>query len=406
MSVAGFVAEVYGRCGDGSWSCGSGFAVGGRLVLTAGHVVVESGRPMTPVRVRLLGAADFVAAEVCWSGLGVGVDVALLRVTEADWAAPARRRPVRWGRLVGTAPGVPCTAVGFPAVQAAPDGVRDSEQAAGRINPLAMAKTGLHAITVDGPPHRVVASGSPWKGMSGAAVFCQDLLTAVVVQDPAGFASHRLVAVPIAAFADDAGFAEVLQSEIGADVMLEPVEVAGLFAEPPEVVSPASLLRADVAAVRFRGRVELLEELADWCQRPEWFLVRLVVGPGGQGKTRLGDELVQRMRRQGWVAGRVIDGAPASAQAALSGLACDVLLVVDYAETRAGQVQTLVERLRAANVRSRLVLLARSAGEWVGELTSRSADLAAVDAATVDDLPPVETSAAGRVEAWREAVRT
>lgn len=45
------------------------------------------------------------------------------------------------------------------------------------------------------------------------------------------------------------------------------MELAGLFVPPGPLDSPVQLLRADAAVVPFRGRsrLQLLEELVDWC---------------------------------------------------------------------------------------------------------------------------------------------
>jgi tetratricopeptide (TPR) repeat protein len=272
----------------------------------------------------------------------------------------------------------------------------------GRINPGRLTKAGLLSIGVDDPPSRVKGSGSPWAGMSGAGVWCGDLLVGVVVRDPAGFASGRLVAVPVTRLLADPEFAALVGGRIG----VEPVELEGLFGSAPVPVSPALLLRADVAAVTFRGesRLALLDELEAWCEGAVGFAVRLVVGPGGQGKSRLARELVERMRVAGWVAGAVRAVPDASAMAALGWVGVDVLLVVDYAEARGEQLQDLVNRLERSDHRVRLLLLARGAGEWRQEVAARDERLAAVADCPVDVLGPVEPDLAGRSGLFRDAV--
>ncbi|HZN16594.1 MAG TPA: hypothetical protein VFB84_00085, partial [Micromonosporaceae bacterium] len=400
MIVPDLVVEVYARAA-GDWSCGSGYGIGGGLVVTSAHVVTADGRPSDVVEVRWLHVQERISARVVWSGFGGGVDVALLAV-DAEPALPGGVSVVRWGRLVGVTAGVACAAVGFPDVVANPT-MRDSLHLAGTINPRGLVKAGLHSIDVAGPPRRP-AGGTPWAGMSGAAVFCAGLLVAVVARDAAGFASGRLTAVPIAACMRDPAFAAAVEQATGGPVWLEPVELIGLLAGQVGVDSPASLLRADVAAVRFRGRERLVDDLRRWCEQDERLGVRLLVGPGGQGKTRLGEELAGQVRRTGWVAGRVVEGAPDAAVAALSGLAADALLIVDYAESRAGQVRQLIERARAAAVRVRLLLLARTAGDWVNELAAQAVSTELVAMAPVDHLGPVDTEPAGRIESWRGAV--
>ena len=61
------------------------------------------------------------------------------------------------------------------------------------------------------------------------------------------------------------------------------------------------LLRADAEAVRFYGRDTQLTELTRWCTDPGQDVgVRLLVGPGGRGKTRLARRLVADLRGRPW----------------------------------------------------------------------------------------------------------
>src|SRR5262249_60635784 len=115
---------------------------------------------------------------------------------------------------------------------------------------------------------------------------------------------------------------------------------------PGRVGCPASLLRADAQVVPFAGREQILAELQEWCAAPWGFGVRVLTGPGGQGKTRLARELAGRMGAAGWVAGLVTDTTiDAEVVAGLASVSCPVLLVVDYAETRGGQGRQLAEAL-------------------------------------------------------------
>lgn len=57
--------------------------------------------------------------------------------------------------------------------------------------------------------------------------------------------------------------------------------------EYPEA-RPCRALRADIEAVEFFGRDDELAGLRAWCEDPHaGLLVRVLTGPGGQGKTRL-----------------------------------------------------------------------------------------------------------------------
>ena len=147
-------------------------------------------------------------------------------------------------------------------------------------------------------------------------------------------------------------------------------------------VSPASLLLARHGVVPF---VELAGEraaLLAWAEGASPAAARLVHGPGGLGKTRLAIETAAKLADEGWIAGfvpgeligrgnelaemrlrRLIEEAPGDRP---------LLLAVDYAEQRQGEVAWLTERLlrRRAQGKApvRLLLLARAAGPWLQEL--------------------------------------
>jgi tetratricopeptide (TPR) repeat protein len=144
---------------------------------------------------------------------------------------------------------------------------------------------------------------------------------------------------------------------------------------------PAFLLRPERAVVRFAGRAAELEELRAWCGPGAPQSVRALVGAGGVGKTRLAWELAtgfkapRRGRRRpdancgAWlVKADKEDDAVQAARGVAKGL---VLLVVDYAETRTGLERLLTEALADPGP-LRVLLLARSLGEWWDRLVSES----------------------------------
>ncbi|CAL9471019.1 hypothetical protein SUDANB176_02841 [Streptomyces sp. enrichment culture] len=400
---AALIAEVYATTGDNPWNCGSAYGVGPRLLLTAAHVVLVDGAPARTVQVRLLGAADYIECTVAWYRYDQDLDVALLRVKDPEQILPPRWKAVRWGRLVTSAIGTPVTAAGFPDVQRHPDGFRDTEQLSGRVNPLTGVKAGWHAVAVDDPPTRVRKSSTPWHGMSGAALFADGLLVGVVAGDQGEFSSRRLTAMPVSSPAADPEFRSLLKADTGRDCVVEPADLRRLFAEPPRADSPAALLRADVEAVPFHGRTDLLAALESWCLEPGSFSTRLLVGGGGEGKTRLGVELCHRLRAQDWVTGRLAEDASAETLKALEQLSHPLLLVVDYAETRKEQLHTLASHLRYPQHPVRLLLLARSAGDWLAQLAT-SPSLSSLVEVPVEHLKPLEVTPAGRIAVWRSAV--
>ncbi|MFB7114805.1 tetratricopeptide repeat protein [Streptomyces sp. NPDC056291] len=400
---AALIAEVYATTGESPWNCGSAYAVGPRLLLTAAHVVLVDGAPAQMVQVRLLGAVDFVECTVAWYRYGQNLDVALLCVSDPGQSLPPQWKAVRWGRLVTSAIGKPVTAAGFPDVQRHPDGFRDTEQLSGRVNPLTGVKAGWYAVGVDDPPTRVSRSSTPWHGMSGAALFADGLLVGVVAGDQGGFSSRRLTAMPVSSPAADLEFRSLLKADTGRDCVVEPADLRRLFAEPPRADSPTALLRADVEAVPFHGRTDLLAALESWCLESGSFSTRLLVGGGGEGKTRLGVELCHRLRVQDWVTGRLAEDAPVETLKALEQLSHPLLLVVDYAETRKEQLHALASHLRYPRHPVRLLLLARSAGDWLTQLAT-SPSLSSLVEVPAEHLKPLEVTPAGRIAVWRSAV--
>lgn len=171
----------------------------------------------------------------------------------------------------------------------------------------------------------------------------------------------------------------------------------------PDLSSPAALLNAHRTVVPFRGRTRELEELEAWCEAPG-LGVRLVHGPGGQGKTRLARHLTDRLGEP-WT---VLWLAPDALPAELPILQCTsspLLVVVDNAETRAGQLPVLLRTaVRAARtVRFKVLLLARTDGDWWTELPG-STECEELYGAPATALEPLEPDPQRYAEAYREAV--
>jgi tetratricopeptide (TPR) repeat protein len=391
---------------------GSGYLVAPRLVLTAAHVVAGL-RPHEQAQVRFLSGAKVWRCRLVWPESGAGgetaLDAALLEICDAEWEPPPGAGLTRWGRLTSSVPGIACEMAGFPWAQRRPDGTREVEQRVGTINPITGTLRGEHQIDVQGTVPQRPGPGSPWAGLSGAAVLCGPFVTAVITEDTRHHAHGRLTAVPVERLLADEGCRATLRRSSGSEPLLESVELDPLLTGPdtlPCPRTPAALLRADAEVVRFRGRDAELRRLMRWCDGAG-ARVRLLTGPGGQGKSRLARELAARLRAQGWVTGHVGDTADVQrAGLALAGLRAPTLLVVDYAETRPGQVSDLIVAARhhRSGVPLRLLLLARSAGEWWEELARSSRELhSVVRQAPVDVLGPLDDTADQRRLAFREA---
>jgi hypothetical protein len=156
-------------------------------------------------------------------------------------------------------------------------------------------------------------------------------------------------------------------------------------------LSPIELLQPRFEMVGYLDVTGTQTRLFDWCTAdPGGSAARLVHGPGGLGKTRLMISLAARLRTQGWTAGFLTPPDSAS-EATLKqrrqafeqriehGEDQGLLVVVDYAEARQNEVKALAASMgRRADREARpfrVVLLARSAGDWWSNLHDESIDV-------------------------------
>jgi len=163
--------------------------------------------------------------------------------------------------------------------------------------------------------------------------------------------------------------------------------------------APTRLLSADFAVVPFVGRTEVLTGLHTWMTAADPLAIRLFVGEGGAGKTRLFREICLKAERDGWIAGFVDPRAEAETIADLSllvGRETPLLLVVDYAdmESWAERLQAILQLCRSlvagGGARVRVALIARlSSEEWWNRLKTRLRDDAAslLEGAAFDRVP-------------------
>jgi hypothetical protein len=304
-------------------------------VLTAGHVV--TGLPVrSPAQasdgdggagrceLRALGERAWTNGSVLWRGISkdVAMDVALIGLAGDVPPLPPGSPVPRWGRVDGMEP-IAVSAVGFPWAQERPDRVRDSEQLFGFIAPATTEKAGLCAVTVQTAAPAGRAGGSPWAGMSGAALFAGPFLVGVVVVDPARFEADRVVAAPMAPLLDDAELAGLLNvsadgvAGVGPRLRLAVTAEMSLALAPPYRPAPpwlgrepTLLLLPEYGIAPFAGRDGDLDTLQAWCLNGTAPPLRLITGAGGSGKTRLAAEACVRMAGQGWQAGFADPKAP------------------------------------------------------------------------------------------------
>ena len=157
--------------------------------------------------------------------------------------------------------------------------------------------------------------------------------------------------------------------------------------------------------VPFRARPEL-DELLGWCASEGHAGIRLLTGNGGAGKTRLALRLGEELAANGWQQWWVKRGAEREAVGDVREMGRPCVLVVDYAETRsdlAGLLDDVAADEDGPDLR--VVLLARSAGEWWQQLLASVEELAAalLEASALVRLGPVR-AAGGLQEVFGDAV--
>ncbi|WP_433040355.1 hypothetical protein [Dactylosporangium sp. CS-033363] len=351
---------------------GTGYLLATRLVLTAGHVAPGIG---AAVRLASMTAEFAMTGRVVWKGVSDRLDAALVEIDDGDWpvAGPLR---TEFGWLATGLARIEAAIAGFP--ESAEDNAPrfESGHVTGWINALDQRKSGRYLVHLRETASRERPDGaSPWSGLSGAAVLCGGLLTGVVAADPLRGQHAKLQVVQAQALLADAGFREVLRRHGLAGAGLLPVELQDVSERPlPVAPLPASLLLPWRRIVAFGGRDELFAELDAWTQGPKvasW----LLYGLGGQGKTRVAAELAHRLAGQGWAT--VWLRPDAADCSVLAEVTADLLVVVDYAETRAGQVVDVLHTIAGASGRRvRLLMLARTQGEWWDDLRMATGFLA------------------------------
>ncbi|WTO87670.1 trypsin-like peptidase domain-containing protein [Streptomyces nigra] len=413
------------RSGDAQ---GSGYVLGGRLVLTAAHVLRDCDR----VSVQLQNRAGRVPCQVVWvryDDCQAGWDAALLLAGEDLSDRPLTS--VRWGRLV-TMQGCPAQSMGYPVAGRSDGGAVSLVQVDEQVIPESGRDRDRYVL-VGKPGAESYKDTSPWGGMSGAALWCGStpgmppLLTGVVVGDPPGWSHTRLEAMPAYMLASDPKVRELVEKHTGQAMLLEPADLQHLTdhtAVPRSPRSPADLLRPEQATVSFMGRDDLLEDLTHWCQPPsdhaqltppegsagvwEWgqslVQARLLTGAGGAGKTRLAAELASRMTSRGWAAIRLTTDTNTPLHL-LSQVRRPLLIIVDYAETRTPQLHALLEAIDHDQVIKpvRVLALARAAGDWWTRATEHPSSHA-LATALVTPVPALHRTPHDRSTAYRQAL--
>ncbi|MGF0174353.1 P-loop NTPase fold protein [Streptomyces sp. Marseille-Q5077] len=362
---------------------GSGYLIGGGLVLTAAHAVpADLGADVT---LRTVDSDERAPCVVVWSD--PGMDLALLEQQTWDIS-----KWVRWGTLAGTEQKT-CTIMGFPEFARRSDGRREIEQLTAHINPLSGSFSAGWVISGDFHEHS--SSFNSLAGLSGAPVFVDDFLVGVVREY--AHDSRRLLATRTDQLAESDSLRELLQQRISGPIIPETVELAGIVsAFPPRrgVVSAESILEAQAMTVPFQGRDEQLHRLESWCAGPG-LSVCVCSAPPGAGKTRLALELVRTLAQRGWAAGILRRDVDSSLLRTLTRLQTPTLLVVDEADRGPTDWDAVLDQTTDRDAPTRILLLTRKSihDKWWDHLQSRTHAAEArqaLGAALTLELPPLD----------------
>ncbi|WP_322778715.1 serine protease, partial [Frankia sp. Cas4] len=303
------------------WVAGSGYLIGGQLVLTAAHVVDhrQGLGDDERVLVRTVPGTEYAADVLLVCDRDSEIDLALLKIVDSDFTEVLP--PAAFARVdrdsSATVEG--CWAVGFPQFGEADPVLeegsrRDTWHIHGHILPGGKLRAGLLALQVNDTPRPLPdgsLAGSEWQGMSGAVVFVSDLhvgelAVGVVVEHHRPEGESALTVTPITALAGLPAAAQWWQ-QLG---VTRPGQLPVL--PPPPVLVRGGRASADQAwrshwdprargverAARpgwfFTGRRRALGELVGWlCAPPERVdPLRVVTGGPGSGKSAVLARLV------------------------------------------------------------------------------------------------------------------
>ena len=329
MRVPERLVEVWAAGADGRGHSGSGWVVGESGVVTCRHVLDpyltsvdgsanrSKGDAEQPViQIRQAGRSspsDWVDCTIAWQH--PTRDLVLLQITPRSgqsWDSPKDRlsRLAEAGQLPSA-----CIAIGFPDAAAGPSGLRDSEQAPGRLHPAAAARdpNGLIPFDVD---ISVPDDAALWGGFSGSAVVDQQTrLVGLIAKAHPGRQQRRLLVVPIEDAAGDPGFAAAAAA-VGLDPIVEDYQ-APLWRQSVEpralIATGVPLTVADVEDLKVFGvhgpsSAATRSSYVDYVKRDKDRVLEaallearsggrrivLILGDSAAGKSRSASEAVRR----------------------------------------------------------------------------------------------------------------
>lgn len=193
--------DVRSDLDDDRWELGSGYRITEHLVLSCAHIFGGSPGAAAPrTRMRDIMKRSIGRPVYCWHD--TDLDLSLWALADSPRSEGTSFGAVRIGSLPAHVGGsLDFTMYGWPRMtnDASENLVaRQGHEACGALN-LADWQSASNATgMVPLRPDDIATNdrGSWWGGMSGAAVFCSDVLVGIQIHDPNPEAAVRLAAVP------------------------------------------------------------------------------------------------------------------------------------------------------------------------------------------------------------------
>lgn len=273
---------------------GSAYRIGGRLVLTAAHLLDEVEYICRVRSKRTFGTAE---AVVVWKA--ADADIALIELPES--IAPCKS--VTFGRLPKPISGekIAFQMYGYPGwgmTQRMGRPASGGRQVEGVIYLADTSADNLLVIEASRLPDSSPNSESGWKGMSGAAIVCDGLVVAVQIQHQNPQRSASLEAYPLSRIQNNERWKTLLQKHsINSNFQTVRISNQELFTSlqsyGKEVINYGEIhqaLRGIPATSSFFGREKEIETLKEWitCRKHK---IVAILGIGGIGKTKLAAKL-------------------------------------------------------------------------------------------------------------------
>jgi hypothetical protein len=210
---------------------GSGYRIGGSLVLTAAHLFDGLG----PCQVRSQAGFGLVEAKVVW--IAEGVDIALVELPDSAGGAP----PVAFGRLPDDSAILDIEFYCWPKW-----GCTETDEGSGpgrrhiqgTIDLGDSSHEGLLVLEPKRSPEVISKTESAWAGSSGAVVFCQGYVVGVQSQHQNPLRPQSLEAAPIAKILEDSKWCKLLKEQ---GISVKPKKVKSTLGQAVPKVSKSRL---------------------------------------------------------------------------------------------------------------------------------------------------------------------